>query len=604
MKYFYKRGAVFVLLIAFLFSASSCKSILRDILKNFVESVLTEDQPKGENAVFENFLWDYYIFELSEDTTCINIKVSSPENYFNEKTKYRLPLCSKNNFDSWIERFYEFKDRLETIIYNKLSDENKLYYDLLLNDFNMITAHSNFFYHFDYYIDSYDCIAQNLPITLSSYTFNDKEDLDNYLELVNSVPEAFNSYLEFENQKKEKGTVPSKTVLDICIEDYNRIAGKDEKNSFIVDINAAIDTFSFLSDEQKSEYKTKNKDAVLNSLIPSYKKLTSELKKLAALGTNPLGFIDMPEGEEFLAIRLKLKSGADIPAIDLMRELRSELSRIYRRMEELEIENQNIADVLSKNVLKENDRATIDFIYESMKEDFPALKKAPQYNIQFYPSVFPSSAEAMYSSSTKTIFVRPDLNVSSLEKYKNLAHEGLPGHMYENLYNEDKNLSYPKNYLFFYQAYTEGWARYTEVYSMKYVVNEEKGLEYAILNAKFNTYEAAALDIGINCLGWTTDNISAFYSFVGTLKHGYYIPDNILKDIQKYYRVLPLQSVPYGVGLYNFELLRQTAQQKMGDDYADLDFHTAVLDAGTMPFKRLEAEVVKRIEPLVVIDAE
>ena len=61
------------------------------------------------------------------------------------------------------------------------------------------------------------------------------------------------------------------------------------------------------------------------------------------------------------------------------------------------------------------------------------------------------------------------LDVQSLETFSTVAHEGIPGHMYQIAYAY-KNVKDPwRNSMASFLGYTEGYATYTELYALKYL---------------------------------------------------------------------------------------------------------------------------------------
>ena len=115
------------------------------------------------------------------------------------------------------------------------------------------------------------------------------------------------------------------------------------------------------------------------------------------------------------------------------------------------------------------------------RDSFPPLNEGtakPEVTIkQVSPSLQEYTAPAFYLTSPfdatdrNIIYINPGKVPSPLELYTTLAHEGQPGHMYQNVYCSQSCMaedSFPVRRLLWYGGFLEGWALYVEYLSFDY----------------------------------------------------------------------------------------------------------------------------------------
>lgn len=71
----------------------------------------------------------------------------------------------------------------------------------------------------------------------------------------------------------------------------------------------------------------------------------------------------------------------------------------------------------------------------------------------------------MDTGAPNVIYINHGRQISNLELFTTLAHEGFPGHLYQTVYFGRQSPSHIR-YLIDYSGYVEGWATYVEVTRM------------------------------------------------------------------------------------------------------------------------------------------
>lgn len=173
--------------------------------------------------------------------------------------------------------------------------------------------------------------------------------------------------------------------------------------------------------------------------------------------------------------------------------------------------------------------------------------------------------------------------------WSTLAHEGVPGHMYQFVYFLSGNPT-PLRTLLNFNGYQEGWASYVEMMSFDYYdFSKDTYAEVERINTKLNLLLSARIDIGVNYEGWTVEETADFLNNNG-------FNGAAAQDIINYVVAEPCNYQMYCVGWLEFQLLREMAEAELGDKFNEKNFHQVVLDAGPCQFKFVKEKVQKYID--------
>jgi uncharacterized protein (DUF885 family) len=181
------------------------------------------------------------------------------------------------------------------------------------------------------------------------------------------------------------------------------------------------------------------------------------------------------------------------------------------------------------------------------------------------------------------IYINNNPRFQNDDLYTTLAHEGYPGHLYQNVYFLSKKPNDLRSILSF-SSYSEGWATYVEYYS--YTLDNGLDPELGKLlahNTAITLGIYAYLDICINYEGWdkeaTAKYLGTFYNVENTD-----IVDSIYNSLVEN----PTNYMEYYVGYLEIMEMRNTAERVLKDKFNLKDFHTFLLDVGPAPFSVIQ----------------
>lgn len=434
-------------------------------------------------------------------------------------------------------------------------------------------------------------IQAQLPVLLSEYLFYRKQDVEDYLNLISGIDEYYQSIMDFEKRKAEAGLMMSDSVIDHVIEScesYLLVPG----NNFMIDtFNTRLDSLDGLTEEEKETYRQQNAALLESDFVPAYQLLIDGLTALKGTGTNDQGLCGFPRGKEYYKYLVYSATGTSYASVDAL------LEDVEKTMKEsLQETSMLLKD--HKELLNEIDTYSFrqtepDAIMEELKtlsqQDYPPLPVC-SYTMKTVPKALELSlSPAFYLVSplddyqNNVIYINQNPRFAGSDLYTTIAHEGYPGHLYQNVYFHSSNAANIRKLLSF-PGYAEGWASYVEreSYTMNNGLKPEMG-QLLAANSSASLGLHACLDIYINYKGWTKDQVRDY------LKNYYDQPDDVAEALYSAMIENPSNYLSYYVGCMEIRNMRKAAENQLKDQFDLKAFHTFLLDMGDAPFDVIQA---------------
>lgn len=423
------------------------------------------------------------------------------------------------------------------------------------------------------------------------YDFYKPQDVADYITLMNDVKRYTDEMLQFTKTQAEKGFFMSSKAADESIAYCDKIINGKDDSALLKAIHANIDQFDQLTDEQKSTYKEQATKAFHESIIPSYVEIRDTLSSLKNDSNNQLGLAHLPNGKEYYEMLFREKTGSSRTIEETKELLQQYLTKSLYGI--ATIASKSNTDAYEAYVNGEISSGYSDF--NKMLEDldnfidtnFPPIESVP-YTIDYLdPQVSVDGIGAYYvvppldSDLVQKMKVNPNSKdrVTQLDTFSTIAHEGLPGHLYQHNYVL-QHLDVPYRQDVSFLGYAEGYATYVELLSLEYLDLDPDIVALSQNYTVFQNCLTALTDIGIHYEGWDLAQTQEFFDQFVSLD-----VTPIFDQIQ----ANPAAFLPYYVGYIEFMELKNMAQMDLGDKFNELDFHTAILKSGSAPF-----DVVKK----------
>lgn len=523
----------------------------------------------------------------------------NPANYGFEEELLTLPFSDEEDYKQSEVDNKAMLDELATFDYNHLTEDQKMTYDILKDSLERSSGLDKFYYLDNSYLGSFVGFQAQLPLLLNEYTFERENDLNSYFNILETSEETFLQYAKMERERVENGVGMSKAIMDKVIEQCNNFS-KDEDTFLIAAINEKIDAVSFLNDEQKAEAKAKNEKLLKENFVKAYKSLGDELAKID-VDEEDKGLAQLPNGKEYYEYLLKKKTGIDDSVEDVKKYFEKHMTESMLQFQVIQATNPEAAKTMDLGNLKytnhTNFEDTIDYLGEQMVKDYPEVGKL-NYDITIVPEAMKDNfSPAAYlqgkidapADAPEHIWINSEFNQ---DIFSTLAHEGYPGHMYQNTYFRQLKLPVIR-YLIDYNGYSEGWATYIEGNSWQYadVSDEEKiHLQLAQLNQEAVHSIIALMDIGIHYEGWS------YETYLEQISQYFDSSEESLKEQYYYILETPTNYLQYYLNGAKYQDLMVDAKEELGAKFDPIKFNEAILKTGPAPMKITEKEVQKYID--------
>lgn len=525
----------------------------------------------SENTSFNEFINQLFKEEVISDTLTLHYTITDPSAYGIEN--YPITLGEVSDSKDYTDTLKQ----LESFDYSTLSKDQQVTFDVLEASLELSIDTKEYQYYSEP-LQPLIGIHINLPITLSEYAFYNEQDVKDYLTLLDDVDDYLKKLLDYETKKSSLGLFMNDEILEDVINECNTIASDIP---LFETFNERLETLN-LSKEKIASYEDKNKTLVNNVVIPAYKNLASGLNHLKGSGKNNEGLCKLPQGKKYYELLVKSATGSDTSIHKLESKVYSQLKSDAKEMQELIKKDSSLSTKANdfSFTLTEPTEILTD-LSKKISADFPSLKTDISYEIKEVPTSLQSIVSPAYymhspidKPEDNIIYVNSSKEQSNQKNlYATLAHEGIPGHMYQRIYLNEKNQPPIRN-LLNWIGYTEGWATYSEFYSYSFD-NPSDLNELVRLNSSVTMAVYCLSDMYINYDGWSLDEFKDFISSFFTLS------DLELKDFYHTMISRPTNYLEYYIGYLELMDLKQEAM----DSHIDIKkFHTFLLDIGEAPF--------------------
>ena len=589
-------------------------AILIGVLISFFLPGCQKQTAEETNLAFEKFTNDLFCQETASNTVNLHYTLRDPEEFGIREapvtfgtfeTDENRKLASVENIRRAMEEFDP----------EKLSVTNRLTFDVM--DYYMDRLKENAeFTLYEEPLGLVSGIHTQLPVLLSEYQFYDREDVDIYLELMKMTPEYFQSLIAFEQAKSDAGLFMSDTAAMQVIEQCKVFMNMGESNYLITTFVDRIGQVRGLSEKEKSIYIQRNALMLTSYVLPAYSKLSAALQSLMGTGVNDQGLCYFPEGKEYYEQVVKVSTGSE-RSVSEMKDLTKR--QIVEDLEAMErvlgiTEDDRMKNVVPKgsdtqdgNVSQEaaalignpeeaheaaamdtaNPISILNGLKKEIAKTFPTAPDTT-VSVKYVPEALQGNLSpafymipAIDSYEENVIYVNQAHMGNPLTLFTTLAHEGFPGHLYQNVYYAGTDPD-PARSMFNTGGYVEGWATYAEMcsYYLAPITKEQATILQKNSSIILGLYTLA--DIGIHYDGWSRLDALAFFSNYG-------IQDvNTVNRIYDLVLGSPGNYAKYYIGYVEFLELKKEYAAEKGTEFSQKEFHKDVLMTGPAPFELVE----------------
>lgn len=386
------------------------------------------------------------------------------------------------------------------------------------------------------------------------------------------------------------------------------------EHTLVTSLKTKLDKIEGLGDDAKAEALSTAAAKVEAHVYPGYQKIAATLRKYEPQAPAEDGIWAQPNGDKFYLEMVKRLGDTDMTPAEVHEVGLAEVERISTEMDTI-LKAQGYAEgTVGERMIKLTDEAR--FLYadsdegraellgdlNGMIEDINArmgeqFATAPPYPVEVRripEAVEDGEAGGRYTAPTLDgsvpgiywINLRDMKAVPKFDLRTLTYHEANPGHHWQIALNLAQDSLPLLRRVAAYNAYSEGWALYSERVAWEMgVYKDDPFSDLGRLKAEIFRGVRLVVDTGMHYKRWTREQAIAY--MMANTGMG---ETETTAEIERY-MAWPGQALGYKLGMLKFLELRQMAQDALGEKFDIKEFHDVALLSGAMPMKAVEAKV-------------
>ena len=459
-------------------------------------------------------------------------------------------------------------------------------------------------------VDQFNGAHLGLASLPTQMPFTSVKDYENYIARLRQIPRALEQVTANMKLGLHDHLMPPKFLLEKVTVQAQEIAdARGDKSPFAQPLQKFPAEVSSADQQRLRDAVTM---AVQSEVNPAYAKFAAFVKNdYAPQGRTEMGVWSLPDGDARYQFAVKqmtttnfspeqihqmgLKQVADIDAQMLViakqqgfTDLKSFNQHIRQDPKLHGTSGQQILDLYQHYT---------DQMYSKLPQLFGRLPKAKLNVVPMESYRAPSSVPADYSPGSGNGSRPGRINVNEYDPEHRLLlnaeaiayHEGVPGHHLQFSIAQELTDIPPFRKYGGYNAYSEGWAFYSERLGKDVGFYQDPYSEYGRLENEMWRSIRLVVDTGVHYKHWTREQMVEFFR-----DHTAMDEPNIQTEVDRYI-AWPGQALAYKLGQMEILALRDQAKQALGAKYDIRAFHDEVLDAGPLPLDVLHSRVTKWI---------
>ncbi len=550
---------------------------------------------------FDEFLDALFQEAANADTLTLHFFLTDPEKAGIEPGPVTLGRVEGAKEEE-LESIALLGEILESYPREELSREQRITADILTEYLDCLEKDFEMQYYFEIFNQGMG-LHVSLPYALAEYVFYDEQDVEDYLTLLQDLDAYYRSALDWERQKAEEGLFISDESLDAVLEECRVYLWDGEEDFFLREsFRERLEELEGLTEAEIRSYMERHDKILKEDFTAAYRNLIDGLEELRGSGTNDKGLYYYPRGKEYYEYLIECNIGMTYESVEeLFEVIHQDVLDILEEVRDIlygEGKEGVLEEVTRKREVTETPEEMLEDLRRRILEDFPNAEGSDYRIKKVTPSMEDVTSPAFYMIPPLDRYDRnviylndKTLKEQSYNVYSVLAHEGFPGHLYQNLLYHGNPHSRLRAVMQ-YTGYSEGWGTYAELYSYRWMEEQsEDAREANYLMARLNLAYAAYLDIAIHYYGWDETEVQKFcQEWMGIDSK------EAVDSLYDYIIGNPAGYLDYYVGYLEILKLRDRAQEALGDRYQTKAFHQFVMEFGPAPFTVIRPYLEEWIE--------
>ena len=557
-----------------------------------VLSFVKEDhKDNSDQEKFQRYTISFFKENASANEITMHYLLENPEKYGLKKSKSLYGkmkkedvLNEKNKISDEIKKLKKFRKK-------ELTRKQQNTYEVLM-DYLSRQEKLAMYPYYERVLGKSSGQQVQILLTLSEYRLKNEQNIKSYFKLLRGLNAYFDSLIEYSKEQVKRNLFISDESLEETLKQIKSVTTQKD-NMLAATFNLRISEVKGINAATKKQYCRENKKIVKMEVIPAYERLYSHLQALKGNGKNKNGLYYYKNGKDYYEALVAQKTGSAKTVEEMIEISDQTIEKCLRKLIKLQKKYPNIINRYRKS------KKNIKIVQNSQK----VLNKLRQKMVKYYPKAPKVSCKIKYVHKTMEEYTSPAFymvpavdsykeNVIYINKsqtaelYPTLAHEGYPGHLYQNVYYAAKGDD-PVRYLLDYPGYSEGYATYVEGFSYSMMDAEGYGDIYQQMNMEMYEYNLALcsrVDFGVHYEGWKKKDVRAYLRSFG-------MDDSQADELFQMIIENPANYLSYYIGYQEFHELLTDYKKMAGNKYSLKAYHTEILDAGPCSFDILRRRI-------------
>ena len=543
------------------------------------------NEKSADDEAFEAILDDVLVSSLVSDGLSYHMFVADPA-YFGIDEHDVNRGWGEYSYEAELKGYDENDELLEELAAlspDKMCETNRLAYKSLVETLNLSNELRDFYYYNEP-LTPLNGEHTMTPLLMTMYEINTKEDVENYLLLLEDTPRYLGDLLAFEREKAARGLFMTTSALDQVIESCDKYAADGEDFFLIEYLQDVLDEKELgLTAEEKAAYLERNHDCIINGILPAYSEMAETLNSLRFSCRKLEGAAARSEEElQYYKAKIKTESALNETPEKMASMLDRMASKLLQRMMRIISSDWEALNQFGSNITSLDPAKDIEYLKTLIADMYPEIPEQEITYINVPDALADDFSPAAYLLSA---FDDPSRNVvmlnPSADKHTlllTMAHECFPGHLYQSQYfRHDPDIHFCMQALA-PAGYSEGWAVFSEQ------MIAENCDKYGTGVAQLEHYNSsianiiipAYISIRVNCDGWSKADIEDYLTEFGLND------DDYINIIYEYSINMPHYFFNYAMGYTSVLRIYETVSPSTNAE--KLAFFKEYLDCGPLMF--------------------
>ena len=442
--------------------------------------------------------------------------------------------------------------------------------------------------------------------------FDTVKDYENYIGRLRQIPHALDQSIANMRQGMTDKLMPPRYLLEKVATQAQSIADVVAEQSAFTKPVQKFPVAVPATDQKR--LRDEVLAAVKNEVLPAYAKFAKFVKtEYAPKGRSDYGIWAVPGGDERYRMAVKKQTTTNLTPDEVheiglknVAEIEAEMLKIARQQGFSDIKSFNASIRKNTKLYATSGQQLLDLYKkytDQMSAKLPQLFGAlPKNKLVVVPMEEFRQADAVpadYSIGGGNGSRPGRINVNEYDPGHRLLlnveaiayHEGLPGHHLQFSIAQDlEDLPPVRKFGLDYNAFSEGWAFYSERLGKDVGFYEDPYSDYGRLQNEMWRAVRLVVDTGVHFKHWSREQMVEYFR-----EHTAMDEPNIQTEVDRYI-AWPAQALSYKIGQMKILELRDRAKHELGEKFDIRGFHDAVLGDGPLPLDELESKINGWIE--------